>query len=50
MRLHPYGRRVSLASRRTCIKSKHSGGACCDFVREPGTDDEVERLPPMEFY
>lgn len=23
------------------------GKSCCDFEREPGTDDDLERLPPM---
>lgn len=46
----PPGYRVSCAAPRHPPGRGGIGRACCDFVREPGTDDEVERLPPMEFY
>lgn len=26
------------------------GKACCGFEREPGTDDDLERLPPLADY
>lgn len=25
------------------------GKACCGFEREPGSDDEVEKLPPLVY-
>lgn len=34
-----------------CLRGQAGvGRACCCFEREPGTDDELERLPPLTFY
>lgn len=46
----PPGYRVVCANPKASPGRGGTGRACCDFVREPGSDDEVERLPPMEFY